>query len=154
MGPVLGAALLAGGFRVACLAGAAVFVVILAAHHRLMPDRREGAGSFAAVGVLLPVSGVAPALAFVVLLTLGQMLVVPAARAWLPDLVEDRRLGFFTGALSSVSGAVVLAGGAPVGALLERGGTVPWLVLAAVPALGLLGVRRAPGPRESRPSKA
>lgn len=252
VGPVLGAALLAGGFRMACLAGTAVFLVILAAHGRLMPDTRAGdagaggaatdrpslrggvrqllrhraflglclaysgyllaynqlylalpaeldrslgsqaalgwlfalssvlvvagqlplsrwvaarlsppaalrcglvlvAGSFAATGVLLPVGGVVPSLAFVVLLTLGQMLVVPAARAWLPDLVEDRRLGFFTGALSSVSGAVVLAGGAPVGALLERGGAVPWIVLAVVPVLGLVGVRRVPPPPGSPP---
>ncbi|MGV9878758.1 MDR family MFS transporter [Streptomyces sp. NPDC003006] len=238
LGPVLGAALLAGGFRAACLAGAGVFAVILAAHWRLMPDTRAGAATpshpslrdgvrrlarnraflalclaystyllaynqlylalpaeldrslgsqaalgwlfalssvlvvaaqlplsrlvsahmshpaalrgglaliaaaFAAAGALLPVGGIAPALAFVVLLTAGQMLVVPAARAWLPDLVEDRRLGFFTGALSSLSGAVVLAGGAPVGALVERGGALPWLVLAAVPLVGLAAVPR------------
>ncbi|MGW0533232.1 hypothetical protein [Streptomyces sp. NPDC003032] len=79
---------------------------------------------------------------FMVLLTAGRMLVVPAARAWLPDLVEDRRLGFFTGALSALSGAVVLAGGAPVGALLERGGALPWLVLAAVPLVGPAAVPR------------
>ncbi|GGS09159.1 MFS transporter [Streptomyces aureoverticillatus] len=241
IGPVLGAALLAGGFRVACLAGAAVFVVVLAAHWRLMPDTRAEAprtrtprsglrddvrqlmrhraflalclayssyllaynqlylalpaeldrslgsqaalgwlfalssalvvvgqlplarqvsarlshpaalrcgllviaASFGTAGALLPVGGIAPALAFVVLLTLGQMLVVPAARAWLPDLVEDRRLGFSTGALSSLSGLVVLAGGAPAGALLARGGALPWAVLAAVPLLGLVAVGRA-----------
>ncbi|WP_399932734.1 MDR family MFS transporter [Streptomyces kanamyceticus] len=240
LGPVIGAALLAGGFRAACLAGAAVFAVILAAHWRLMPDTRADAtatapsspslrdgvrqlvrnraflalclaystyllaynqlylalpaeldralgsqaalgwlfalsstlvvaaqlplsravsarlshraalrcglaliaAAFAGAGALLPVGGIVPALTFVVLLTAGQMLVVPAARAWLPDLVEDRRLGFFTGALSSLSGVVVLAGGAPVGALLERGGALPWLVLAAVPLAGLAAVPR------------
>ena len=41
----------------------------------------------------------------VVLLTLGQMLVVPAARAWVPDLADEGRIGLYTGALSSVSGA-------------------------------------------------
>ncbi|MGW0735269.1 MDR family MFS transporter [Streptomyces sp. NPDC002851] len=238
LGPVLGSVLLLGGFRLACLAGAAVFVVVLAAHARLMPRRttvrtardRPGAergawralldrrflglclayatyllaynqlylalpaeldralGSqaalgwlfalssvlvvagqvplsrlvaarmgrraalrcglvligvgFAAAGALLPVGGLVPSVAFVVLLTVGQMLVVPATRALLPDLVDERRLGLFTGALSSLSGLVVLAGGAPAGALLEAGGALPWLVLAAVPVLGLLLVPR------------
>ncbi|MHC0432666.1 MFS transporter [Streptomyces sp. O3] len=259
LGPVLGAALLAGGFRAACLAGAGMFVLILAGHWRLMPrtapaapatpaapaaredatpnppgggprdtrstsggglrdlarnrafralclaysayllaynqlylalpaelDRSTGsqaalgwlfalssalviagqlplsrwaaarlthpaalrcglgliAGGFLAAGALLPVGGLASALAFVVPLTVGQMLVVPAARAWLPDLVPDRRLGLGTGALSSVSGAVVLLGGAPAGALLERGGALPWAALALVPLAGLLAVRK------------
>lgn len=241
LGPVLGAALLFGGFRAACLAGAGVFVVVLAGHWWLLPGRspaehedhakervplREGArrvlrnrpflglclaystyllaynllylalpgellratgsqaalgwlfalssvlvvagqvplsrwaagrlswrgsvlcglllitGSLAAAGALQPLGGVWPSLAFVVMLTLGQMLVVPATRAWLPDLVGDRGLGMFTGALSSLSGVVVLAGGAPAGALLERGGALPWLVLAAVPLAGLALVPR------------
>ncbi|MFP3990485.1 MFS transporter [Streptomyces sp. E11-3] len=245
LGPVLGAALLAGGFSAACLAGAGMFVLILAGHWWLMPrmprmlrmphaapstttrpapdggglrelarnraflalclaystyllaynqlylalpaelDRSTGsqaalgwlfalssvlviagqlplsrwaaarlthpaalrcglgliAGAFLAAGALLPVGGLVPALAFVVLLTVGQMLVVPAARAWLPDLVPDHRLGLCTGALSSVSGAVVLLGGAPSGALLARGGVLPWMALAAVPLAGLLMVR-------------
>ncbi|MFM9373023.1 MFS transporter [Streptomyces sp. Da 82-17] len=237
IGPVLGSLLLLGGFRTACLAGAGVFLLVLAAHARLMPrgtpgrsaaaeptdkalrallDRRfltlaaayatyllaynqlylalpaeldRALGSqlllgwlfalssalvvfgqvplarfasarlghaalvrwglglitagFAATGVLLPVGGAAPAVVFVVLLTLGQMLVVPATRAWLPELVDDRRLGLFTGALSSLSGAVVLLGGAPAGALLESGGALPWLALAAVPVVGVLLVPRA-----------
>nr|WP_231626651.1 MFS transporter [Streptomyces apocyni] len=245
LGPVLGAALLVGGFRTACLAGAGTFVLILAGHWWLMPrapapsaatdaravptpgggglrelarnraflvlclaystyllaynqlylalpaelDRSMGsqaalgwlfalssllviagqlplsrwaaarlthpaavrwglvliAGSFLAAGVLLPVGGLVPALAFVVLLTVGQMLVVPAARAWLPDLVPDHRLGLCTGALSSFSGAVVLIGGAPSGALLERGGALAWLALAAVPLAGVLLVRPSRG---------
>ncbi|MGW0562509.1 MDR family MFS transporter [Streptomyces sp. NPDC003016] len=253
IGPVLGALLLYGGFRAACLTGAAVFAAVTVAHWRLLPGRppaelekhgqdggdsgdsgdgrahvpvRDGvrrllrnrpflglclaystyllaynqlylalpgelrratgsqaalgwlfalssvlvvagqvplsrwaaerlswrgcvlggllliAASFAAAGALLPLGGLWPSLAFVVLLTLGQMLVVPATRAWLPDLVGDRSLGLFTGALSSVSGLVVLAGGAPAGALLEAGGALPWLVLAAVPLAGLALVPR------------
>ncbi|MFD7325854.1 MFS transporter [Streptomyces sp. NPDC059875] len=247
LGPVLGALLLygtgdgaAGGhFRAACLAGAAVFALVLAGHWFLMPgaaptvrrprtewrplvrnrrflglalayatyllaynqlylalpaelDRATGsqralgwlfalssalvvvgqvplerwaaarlsrpgmvraglaliAGAFAATGALLPLGGLWPALCFTVLLTLGQMLVVPAARAYVPDLVDAERLGLFTGALSSVSGLVVLVGAAPAGALLEHRGPLPWLILGAVPLLGLLLVPRA-GPDPS-----
>ncbi len=89
------------------------------------------------------------------LLTLGQMLVAPAARAWVPDLAEDGRLGLYTGALSSVSGLVVLAGSSASGSLLDSGlpGAVPWLVLAAVPlaAVGLLP-RRHPATSSRAPS--
>ncbi|WP_282692234.1 MFS transporter [Streptomyces sp. CC208A] len=235
LGPVLGALLLYGGgaahFRTACLAGAGVFLLVLAAHARLMPhrtarsesreerpgtwrtllgdrrflllslaystyllaynqlylalpaelDRATGsqaalgwlfalssalvvAGSgpverlaaradrpaairaglllisaaFAATAVLRARDGIWGALTFTVLLTLGQMLVLPATRALLPDLAGDRRLGLATGALSSLSGVVVLAFGAPVGALLERDGPAPWLLLSAVPLLGLV----------------
>ncbi|MDG4864972.1 MFS transporter, partial [Streptomyces sp. T-3] len=179
IGPVLGALLLVGGVRAACLAGAAVFALVLAGHWRLMPHREPGAhrapgtegrppvrellrhrrflalafaystyllaynqlylmlpaelqratgsqaalgwlfalssvlvvagqlplerwagarlswgasartglaliaGSFAAAGVLQAVGGLWASGVFVVLLTLGQMLVVPATRAWL-----------------------------------------------------------------------
>ncbi|MEV4333180.1 MFS transporter [Streptomyces sp. NPDC049597] len=240
IGPLLGTLLLVGGFRGACLAGAAVFAVVLAGHWRLMPraeaaaarrrpalrplvrnrrflglalaystyliaynqlylalpaelDRATGsqqalgwifalssamvvfgqvplerrasarlgltamirwglvliAAAFAVTGVLLPLRGLWPAVSFVVLLTLGQMLVVPAARACVTELVDARRLGLFTGGLSSVSGLLVLAGGAPAGALLELGGTLPWLVLGAVPLLGVLLVPRV-GPAGER----
>ncbi|MGW2183748.1 MFS transporter [Streptomyces sp. NPDC001732] len=223
IGPVLGAALLYGRFRTACLAGAAVFTLVLAGHARLMPHgaphvtrspltpspalthRRflllalaysayllaynqlylalpaeldRATGSQAALGWLFALSsalvvfgqmplerlatvrlGLAwPAMiqagllllgaAFVVLLTLGQMLVVPAARAGVTALVAEERLGLFTGALSSVSGLVVLAGSVPVGALLDTDGPAPWLILATVPVPGLLLIRPlAGGPR-------
>ncbi|MFE0674774.1 MDR family MFS transporter [Streptomyces sp. NPDC058867] len=92
------------------------------------------AGGFAVVAVL-PAEGLLPVAGFVVLLTFGQMLVAPAARAWVPDLAEEGRLGLYTGALSSVSGLIVLAGSSATGALLDSGlpRAVPWLVLAAVP---------------------
>ena len=94
-----------------------------------------------AVG-LTGTAGLLPAAGFVVLLTLGQMLVVPVARAWVPDLAEEGRFGLYTGALSSVSGLIVLAGSSATGTLLDSGlpVAVPWLVLAAVPvaAVGLL----------------
>ncbi|MFI7870038.1 MDR family MFS transporter [Streptomyces salinarius] len=246
VGPLLGALLLAVDFRTACLAGAGVFVLVLAGHARLLPQRIPGrvqvrvkggarlvlrnrrflalccaygayllaynqlylalpaeveraAGSqaplawlfalssllvvtaqlsvtrwagerlaprrsmvaglvliavgFAVVGLARPAGwtgtgGLMPAAGFVVLLTLGQMLVAPVARAWVPDLAEEGRLGLYTGALSSVSGIVVLAGSSATGLLLDAGlpAAVPWLVLAAVPlvAVGVL-------PRGSRP---
>jgi MFS family permease len=250
IGPLLGSLLLllGGGFRAACLAGAVVFVGVLAGHARLMPraapvrDReadpvreREEAhtvtrttqrgrsswravftnrpflllclaysgylvsynqlylslpveveratGSGAALGWLFALSsllvvvaqvpltrwsahriaprtalvtglaivaagfaavpltpagpgGLLPGAALVVLLTLGQMLLVPAARGLVPDLVEDRQLGLATGALSSVSGIAVLAGSAATGALLDAPAPVRWAVLAAVPLAG------------------
>ncbi|MYS77287.1 MFS transporter, partial [Streptomyces sp. SID5926] len=215
VGPLLGALLLAVDFRTACLAGAGVFVLVLAGHAWLLPQRVPGrvrvrmkggarlvlrnrrflalccaygayllaynqlylalpaeveraAGSqaplawlfalssllvvaaqlpvtrwagerlarrrsmvaglvliavgFAVVGLARPAGwtgtgGLLPAAGFVVLLTLGQMLVAPVARAWVPDLAEDGRLGLYTGALSSVSGIVVLAGSSATGLL-------------------------------------
>jgi MFS family permease len=237
VGPLLGGLLLAVDFRTVCLAGAGVFVLVLAGHARLLPQRvpgREptgvrgglrpllrnrrflalccgygayllaynqlylalpaevrrvtGSGSalawlFALSSLLvvtaqLPVTrwagarldlrrsmvaglllvtagflvvaaarpagwtgvpGLLPSAGFVVLLTLGQMLVAPVARAWVPDLAEEGRLGLYTGALSSVSGLIVLAGSSVTGTLLDSGlpGAVPWLVLAAVPALAI-----------------
>ncbi|OQR62605.1 hypothetical protein B6E66_18465 [Streptomyces maremycinicus] len=99
------------------------------------------AAGFAVVAAALPAgrtgtAGLLPAAGFVLLLTLGQMLVVPAARAWVPDLAEEGRLGLYTGALSSVSGLIVLVGSAVTGTLLDAGlpPAVPWLLLAAVPA--------------------
>jgi MFS family permease len=240
VGPLLGGLLLAVDFRTVCLAGAGVFVLVLAGHARLMPQhipgrvRTRGRGAFRlmlrnrrflalccaygayllaynqlylalpdevervtgsqaslswlfalssllvvcaqlpvtgwagdrlglrrsmATGLLLVaagftvvavarpaqwtgLAGLLPAVGYVVLLTVGQMLVVPAARAWVPDLAEDGRLGLYTGALSSVSGLIVLAGSSATGALLDLGlpPAVPWLALAAVPllAVGLL----------------
>ncbi|WP_443034266.1 MDR family MFS transporter [Streptomyces sp. BE147] len=232
LGPLLGSLLLllGGGFRAACLAGALVFVAVLAGHARLMPRRarvtrtaeprrtwwavlghrpfavlclayssylvaynqlylslpaevERATGSQAALGWLFALSsllvvaaqlpltrwsahriaprtalvaglvtvaagfaavplapggpgGLLPGAVLVVLLTLGQMLLVPAARGLVPDLVDDRRLGLATGALSSVSGLAVLGGSAATGALLGAPGPVLWTVLAAVPLSG------------------
>ncbi|MGW5637937.1 MDR family MFS transporter [Streptomyces sp. NPDC003832] len=116
---------------------------------RLAPRRAMAAGlllvsgGFAVVAAA-PGQGLLPAAGFVVLLTLGQMLVAPAARAWVPDLAEDGRLGLYTGALSSVSGLIVLAGSSATGALLGSGlpRSVPWLVLAAVPLVAVALVPR------------
>ncbi|MFJ6431880.1 MFS transporter [Streptomyces sp. NPDC091416] len=95
------------------------------------------AAGFAAVP-LTPAgpAGLLPPATLVVLLTLGQMLLVPAARGLVPDLVDDRHLGLATGALSSVSGLAVLGGSAATGALLDAPAPVRWAVLAAVPLAG------------------
>jgi len=102
------------------------------------------AAGFAVVAAALPAgatgtAGLMPAAGFVVLLTLGQMLVAPAARAWVPDLAVEGRLGLYTGALSSVSGLIVLVGSSATGTLLDTGlpTAVPWLVLAAVPVAAI-----------------
>ncbi|MCX4879264.1 MULTISPECIES: MDR family MFS transporter [unclassified Streptomyces] len=237
VGPLLGGLLLAVDFRTACLAGASVFVLVLAGHLRLMPQHIPGrvrsrqrggtrallrnrrflalccaygtyllaynqlylalpeevqratgsqtalswlfalssllvvcaqlpithwagdrlglrrsmiagllliAAGFGVVAAARPagwtgVAGLLPAAGYIVLLTLGQMLVVPAARAWVPDLAEDGRIGLYTGALSSVSGLIVLIGSSATGSLLDLGlpAAVPWLLLAAVPALAV-----------------
>ncbi|MFG1669356.1 MDR family MFS transporter [Streptomyces sp. Y7] len=240
VGPLLGALLLSVDFRTVCLAGAGIFVLVLAGHAWLLPQRVPGRGGvhfrgglgpllrnrrFLALccaygayllaynqlylalpdeveratgsqsalawlfalssllvviaqlpvtrwagerltlrrsmvaGLLLIAAGFAvvasarpadrtgtaallPAAVFVVLLTLGQMLVAPVARAWIPDLAEEGRLGLYTGALSSISGVIVLIGSSATGTLLDTGlpAAVPWLVLAAVPlaAIGVL----------------
>lgn len=89
----------------------------------------------------------------VVLLTVGQMLIVPAARSWLPDLTEQRHLGLYTGALSSISALLVLIGNTLVGLTLDHAGDtpLPWLLLAAPPVAGAVLLvtarsdRRSPG---------
>jgi MFS family permease len=249
IGPLLGALLLAVDFRTTCLAGAAVFVLVLAGHIWLMPQHIPGrvrtrqrggtrallrnrrflalccaygtyllaynqlylalpdevrratgsqaalswlfaltsllvvcaqlplthwagdrlglrrsmiagllliAAGFGVVAAALPagwtgVAGLLPAAGYVVLLTLGQMLVVPAARAWVPDLAEDGRIGLYTGALSSVSGLIVLIGSSVTGSLLDLDlpAAVPWLILAAVPALAVALLPHHPKKSES-----
>lgn len=96
--------------------------------------------------------GLVPAAVYVLALTFGQMLAVPASRALVTELVPTGRLGFGMGVLSSFGGAVVLAGSSATGALFGTGlgpGAV-WSVLAGVPLLGAVAgravrVRRAVG---------
>lgn len=238
IGPPLGALLLLGGFRAACVVGAAVFLLVLAGHLRLMPRRAPGApagsgrprrslgeklrplwrnrpflwlclaysgyllsynqlylalpqeveratggqtalgwllayasvlyiavqlpllgwagarcsrrgvlrwglllvaSGFSLSALLMPTTvlgGLLPSLVFVSALTLGQVLIVPTVRAWIPDLVDDRQLGLFTGTLSSLSGLAVLLGSVPIGALLDLAGPWAWGILALVPLVG------------------
>lgn len=95
------------------------------------------AAAFAVVAPLRTLDGPAAAIAFTVLLTLGQMVVPPATRALLTDLADEQRLGLATGALSSLSGLAVVAAGAPIGALLDHDG----------PPLGSSSPPSAPRPR-------
>jgi hypothetical protein len=70
---------------------------------------------------------------------LGQMVVAPAARPWVPDLAQDGRLVSYTGAMSYVSGLIVPEGSSATGLLLDAGVPPPVsrFVLAAVPAVAV-----------------
>ena len=116
--------------------------------------------AFAVVGaaaVVPPWAGaaaLAPAVVFVVLLTLGQMVVVPLAQDAVGRLAGERRLGAYFGVLSSAGGLAVLIGSSALGSLYDAARTsgpaaaLPWAVTALLPALSallLVGlVRRAP----------
>ncbi|PRY02431.1 MFS transporter [Allonocardiopsis opalescens] len=124
--------------------------------------------AFAAVAVCAPLPvppgllAYAPALALVVLLTFGQMLAVPVAQDLVARLAGERSLGAYFGFLSSAGGAAVLLGSTGAGALLDLAATpgplaaLPWATLAAVPALGGLGLwllaRRVSGPGAGTPT--
>jgi MFS family permease len=96
--------------------------------------------AFLAVVALRSVAwALVPAIALVVLLTAGQMLVVPLAQDLVPRLAGERRLGSYFGVLSSAGGLAVLVGSAATGALLDASRAwppVPWLALAVVPLVG------------------
>lgn len=89
--------------------------------------------AFAVVALRPP--GISGAVAFVVLLTVGQMLVVPQAKGFVPVLAGERRLGTYFGVLASAGGVAVLVGSTVSGALLEHG-QVAWVVLALLPLAG------------------
>ncbi|SNR36126.1 Major Facilitator Superfamily protein [Haloechinothrix alba] len=114
----------------------------------------------AVVAFFPPAAGpvaVVPAIAMVVLLTLGQMLAVPFAKDVVARLAAERRLGTYFGLVHSVGGAAVLAGSTVTGALLDvsdspgLGSASAWIVLTAVPlagaaAMGVLARRGALSP--------
>lgn len=110
------------------------------------------AGSFAVVAVTLPagltgIGGLTPLVAFVLLLTLGEMVVLPFVRDTVPHLVGERRLGTSYGLLASAGGLAVLLGSAGVGLLLQLGPpALAWSVTAALPLLSVLALRRIPLP--------
>ncbi|MEJ2867691.1 MFS transporter [Actinomycetospora sp. OC33-EN08] len=93
---------------------------------------------------------VAPAVGFVVLLTLGQMTVVPLAQDAVGRLAGERRLGTYFGVLATAGGVVVLLGGIGLGALVDPAlpPALPWLATAVLPALSALALlvltRRTP----------
>lgn len=103
---------------------------------------RTGAlvGGFVLIGLAFTVVALRPpgatgAVAFVVLLTIGQMLVVPQAKDLVPVLAGERRLGTYFGVLASAGGVAVLVGSTISGALLEHG-RIAWVVLALLPLAG------------------
>lgn len=110
------------------------------------------AASFALVAACAPLPpppgpwALAPAVGLVVLLYTGQMVAVPVAQDLVPRLAGERRLGAHFGFLASAGGLAVLLGSTGVGALLDRAVTpqpqaaLPWLVLAALPALSAAGL--------------
>ena len=83
---------------------------------------------------------------FVVLLHLGSALAGPVARDLVSRLAGERHLGAHYGVLASAGGLAVLVGPAGVGALLEPGGVLPWVLLtllSAASAAGLAVLTRA-----------
>ncbi|ANY09991.1 MDR family MFS transporter [Pseudonocardia sp. HH130630-07] len=102
------------------------------------------AASFAVVAVARLLPGlpgwwsIAPAVAMVLLLSVGEMLAVPVAQDLVPRLAGERRLGAHFGVLASFGGLMVLIGSTVVGALLDPAvpPAVPFLVLTLVPLVG------------------
>jgi len=103
--------------------------------------------AFAIVAVLAPLTpatapwSLAPAVIMVVILSLGQMIVRPLAMDLVPTFAAGRPTGVYYGALASVGGVFVLVGNVVLGPLLDWAlipsarASVPWIVLALVPAI-------------------
>ncbi|MFC5064750.1 MFS transporter [Actinomycetospora atypica] len=93
---------------------------------------------------------VVPAALFVVLLTLGQMTVMPQAQDAVGRLAGERRLGSYFGVLATAGGVAVLLGGTVLGALVDPAipPAVPWAVAAVLPAVSAVALavlaRRVP----------
>lgn len=85
-----------------------------------------------------------PAAFFVSLLTLSQMLLVPAAKDLIPQFADKTTLGAHYGALSTAGGVAVLLGNLLLGSQLDRALTpspdaiIPWLQLASFPLLSAI----------------
>ena len=88
-----------------------------------------------------------PAAGFVTLLTLGQMLLVPAAKDLIPLFAEESTLGAHYGALATAGGCAVLAGNLLLGHLLDQAlipspqAVYPWLLLALFPLCSAVALR-------------
>ncbi|MGK9175393.1 MFS transporter [Yokenella regensburgei] len=87
-----------------------------------------------------------PAASFVTLLTLGQMLLVPAAKDLVPSFATPSTLGAHYGALATAGGIAVLAGNLLLGDMLDNALTpstkamLPWLQLALFPLLSAIAM--------------
>jgi MFS family permease len=93
-----------------------------------------------AVAATLPstATSLAPVTASVVLLTLGHLVVGPAALDLVPTFAAGRRLGSYYGLLATCGGVAVLALSVPLGALYSAATTTspaaaaPWALLAGL----------------------
>ncbi|WP_331272972.1 MFS transporter [Motilibacter deserti] len=118
--------------------------------------------AFVVVGLTAPAgavggAGLLPAVVFVVLLTVGEMVAMPFARDLVPRLAAERRLGTYFGVLSSLSGVAVLLASTAIGALVQAapgdglGAAAPWLVAGALPLVSAVVLTRLlPGLRAAR----
>lgn len=111
------------------------------------------AAAFVVMAVLAPVrlhgaTGLIPAAAFVLLLALGQMIVVPVSRELVPRIAGERRLGSYYGLLASIGGLGVLVGSVVTGALIDLmpttgwGSAAPWCAVAVALLVSALVLRR------------
>ncbi len=80
-----------------------------------------------------------PSICMVTLLTLGQMLLVPAAKDLIPRFAEESTMGAHYGALATAGGIAVLAGNMAFGRLLDNAlipatqALYPWMLLTLFP---------------------
>lgn len=87
-----------------------------------------------------------PSASLVTLLTLGQMLLVPAAKDLIPFFAKESTLGAHYGALATAGGFTVLAGNLLLGRLLDYAlvpsiqAIYPWLLLALFPLCSALAL--------------
>ncbi|MFE1591383.1 MFS transporter [Nocardia sp. NPDC058705] len=100
------------------------------------------AAAFVVMALLAParlhgVAGLIPAAAFVLLLALGQMIVIPVSRDLVPRMAGNRRLGSYYGLLASIGGIGVLVGSVVIGVLVDvmpsdgPWAAIPWCAVAA-----------------------
>ncbi|MBP7302457.1 MAG: MFS transporter [Brachymonas sp.] len=95
-----------------------------------------GFAAIALASLVLPLPqpwSIAPALAMIVLFTLGKMLASPFTADLVARLAHERRLGAYYGLLNSFGGLAVLLGSTGIGALLGKGThgvhvAMPWFV--------------------------
>lgn len=140
-GPVLGSALLLVGFRTTCLVAAAVFVVVLLGHWRLLPRRAAGpAGPGGAQGPEPLVAGAVAALREPVFLAValaqaGYLVVYNQLYLTLPLELDRAGVARDTadvavGILFAVSAALVVVGQMPVLGWVSHRWSAPTALLA------------------------
>lgn len=109
--------------------------------------------SFAVVAVAAPFDlpgavALLPALLFVLLLNLGDMIAVPVARDLVGDIGGNRDLGSYYGFLNTAGGLAVLVASTILGDLLDAAATpgpaaaLPWTVMAVLLCASAAGLRR------------